>query len=271
MTILIRALLAATALMPIAAQAQENRQSEHRSRVERPEGRQDRPRQDPRAGGGAQRGPQGWEQGQQGQQPGGGRDQLRNGQSRPVQFQGEGRQGYGGSRHDFRGENPGGPDFRSPDARGNPNNGFLSRPGFQGERGRPDRGRPDRGQAWGNQGYRGNAGGYEGRGDRGGAWNRGWRGDNRYNWNSYRQVNRGAYRLPRYYAPGGWGYGYRRFSIGATLSSVLWGENYWIDDPYAYRLPDAYGPYRWVRYYDDAMLVDLRSGRVVDVVYEIFW
>lgn len=107
--------------------------------------------------------------------------------------------------------------------------------------------------------------------DNRGTWNRDWRGDNRYNYNRYRTANRGAYRLPRYYAPSNWGYGYRRFSIGVTLSSVLWNQNYWIDDPYAYRLPDAYGPYRWVRYYDDALLIDVRTGRVVDSVYGIFY
>lgn len=101
------------------------------------------------------------------------------------------------------------------------------------------------------------------------AWNRGWRGDDRYDWNDYRTAHRGAYRLPRYYAPGGGGY--RRVAIGVGLQASLWNRNYWIADPYAYRLPKAYGPYRWVRYYDDALLVDLNSGRVVDAVYGIFW
>lgn len=101
-------------------------------------------------------------------------------------------------------------------------------------------------------------------------WNRGWRNDARYDWSRNRAIDRAAYRLPRYYAPGGWGYGYRRFSIGVTLFSGLFGQNYWIDDPWTYRLPTAYGPYRWVRYYGDALLVDVRSGRVVDTVYDIF-
>ena len=52
---------------------------------------------------------------------------------------------------------------------------------------------------------------------------------------------------------------------------MFFGQDYWLDDPYAYRLPPAYGSYRWVRYYNDAVLVDLRSGMVVDVVYDIFW
>lgn len=101
-------------------------------------------------------------------------------------------------------------------------------------------------------------------------WNRSWRRDRRYDWMGWRSLNRGAYHLPRYYAPYG-GYGYQRFSSGVILEPMFFGQNYWLDDPYAYRLPPAYGPYRWVRYFNDAILVDLRSGLVVDVVYDIFW
>jgi Ni/Co efflux regulator RcnB len=102
-------------------------------------------------------------------------------------------------------------------------------------------------------------------------WNRGWRNDDRYDWNRARLRNRNAYRLPRYYAPPGAGYGYRRFGVGVQLSRSLFQQDYWLDDPYAYRLPPAYGPYRWVRYHGDALLVDLRTGRVIDVVYDIFY
>ncbi len=101
-------------------------------------------------------------------------------------------------------------------------------------------------------------------------WNRSWRRDRRYDWMSWRSLNRGAYHLPRYYGPNG-GYGYQRFSSGVILEPMFFGQDYWLDDPYAYRLPPAYGSYRWVRYYNDAMLVDLRSGMVVDIVYDIFW
>jgi hypothetical protein len=102
-------------------------------------------------------------------------------------------------------------------------------------------------------------------------WNRGWRNDNRYNWQSWRGQNRNAYRLPRYYAPRGYNYGYQRFGIGVTLGSILFSQNYWINDPWDYRLPPAYGPYRWVRYYNDALLVDIDTGEVVDVINDIFW
>ena len=77
--------------------------------------------------------------------------------------------------------------------------------------------------------------------------------------------------MGRYAAPRGWDYGYRRFSVGITLSSLLYANNYWLNDPYAYRLPPAYGTLRWVRYYDDAMLVDVRDGYVVDVIHGFFW
>jgi len=101
-------------------------------------------------------------------------------------------------------------------------------------------------------------------------WNRSWRRDRRYDWLGWRSLNRGAYHLPRYYSPYG-GYGYQRFSSGVILEPMYFGQSYWLDDPYAYRLPPAYGSYRWVRYYNDAVLVDLRSGLVVDIVYDIFW
>jgi len=52
---------------------------------------------------------------------------------------------------------------------------------------------------------------------------------------------------------------------------LLFGSSYWLDDPWSYRLPPAYGPYRWVRYYDDVILVDVRTGYVVDVIHDFFW
>lgn len=112
-----------------------------------------------------------------------------------------------------------------------------------------------------------------GRGAYGGGlvWNRGWRDEGRYDWSRHRRYNRDAYRLPRYYAPGAYGYEYRRFVVGASLSRSFYDQGYWLDDPYLYRLPPAYGPYRWVRYWGDALLVDLRTGRVVDVVHDIFY
>lgn len=78
------------------------------------------------------------------------------------------------------------------------------------------------------------------------------------------------FQVGRYYPPYGYSYGYNRFSIGVVLGSAFFGSNYWINDPYAYRLPAAYEPYRWVRYYDDVLLIDVRNGYVVDVIYDFF-
>ena len=152
-------------------------------------------------------------------------------------------------------------------------------PGYQPVPGAGDRGDPH--NRFRNDGYRGGAqpfagvprGGYGYRPDynRGGGWNRSWREDRRYDWGSYRRYNGELFRLPRYSAPYGYGYGYQRVGIGVVLEEQLFAPDYWIEDPYTYRLPPVDGPYRWVRYYNDALLVDMESGEVVDVVYGIFY
>ena len=101
-------------------------------------------------------------------------------------------------------------------------------------------------------------------------WDRQWRSNSRYNWQSYRRGHPDTYRLGSYYAPYR-GYSYRRLSIGFYLDGLFFSNRYWIADPWQYRLPEVYGPYRWVRYYDDALLVNIYSGEVVDVIYSVFW
>jgi hypothetical protein len=129
----------------------------------------------------------------------------------------------------------------------------------------------DRNRGWqgGGRNYGGNnyRNGY--RGDQRG-WNNNWRQDRRYDWSSYRNSNRDLYRLGRYYAPYR-NYSYRRLGSGSFLEPLFFGSSYWIADPWQYRLPEADGPYRWVRYYDDVLLVDVYSGEVVDVIYDFFY
>lgn len=96
-----------------------------------------------------------------------------------------------------------------------------------------------------------------------------WRRDHRYDWRRHRDRHRSLFRLGWYYDPFGWGY--RRFDIGWTLRPTYWSDRYWLQDPWQWRLPTVYGPYRWIRYYDDALLVDVRTGRVVDVIHDVFW
>lgn len=110
-----------------------------------------------------------------------------------------------------------------------------------------------------------------GRGDYGrGLWNNRWRDDRRYDWRSYRDRNASLFRLGRYYSPyNNWSY--RRVSIGFSLWPLFYSDRYWINDPGYYSLPDVYGPYRWIRYYDDALLVDVQTGEVIDVINNFFW
>ena len=132
------------------------------------------------------------------------------------------------------------------------------------------------GRGWNGQGYNGQ--GYNGHGWHGQAyngqsggprWSNNWRRDPRYDWRGWRDRNRTIFRVGIYYDP--FGYSYRPLSVGFTLSSGYYAPNYWLNDPYEYRLPPAYGSYRWVRYYNDAVLVDIYTGQVVDVLQGFFW
>ncbi|HET9629813.1 MAG TPA: RcnB family protein [Novosphingobium sp.] len=120
------------------------------------------------------------------------------------------------------------------------------------------------------QGWDGDRNGRRWDGSRTGGWDRDWRRDNRFAWQSYRNQHRDVFRMGRYYSPyHNWSY--RRLGIGFMLQPLFFSQNYWIDDPWMYRLPEAYGPYRWIRYYDDALLVNIYDGEVVDVIYDFFW
>lgn len=101
-------------------------------------------------------------------------------------------------------------------------------------------------------------------------WNTRWRSNNRYDWLGWRNHHPSYYQVGYYYAPYR-SYSYRRLSIGFFLDALFFGQDYWIADPWYYRLPEAYGPYRWVRYYDDAVLVNIYSGEVADVIHDFFW
>lgn len=100
-------------------------------------------------------------------------------------------------------------------------------------------------------------------------WANHWRHDRRYDWRRHRDRNRFIFRIGFYSDP--FGYNYRRLGLGSYLYPSYYHSNYWINDPWQYRLPPAYGPYRWVRYHNDALLIDIYSGEVVDVIHGFFW
>lgn len=100
-------------------------------------------------------------------------------------------------------------------------------------------------------------------------WNTTWRNNSRYDWRDWRQHHRSQFHLRVYIDPFGWGY--NRYSIGWRLWPRYFESSYWIVDPWMYHLPPPPPGTRWVRYYNDALLVDLWSGQVIDVIYGVFW
>ena len=100
-------------------------------------------------------------------------------------------------------------------------------------------------------------------------WRGDWRSDRRYDWRSHRRRYSSLFHFGFYRDPFGWGY--QPFSIGWRMWPSYYSRSYWLDDPWQYRLPYAPPGYRWIRYYDDAILVDTWDGRIVDVIRNFFW
>jgi Ni/Co efflux regulator RcnB len=100
-------------------------------------------------------------------------------------------------------------------------------------------------------------------------WSGDWRNDHRYDWRHYRDRNRSIFRIGVYFDPFGWNY--RRYNVGWRLWPSYYSSRYWLNDPWMYRLPYAPPGYRWIRYYDDAVLVDTWDGQIVDVIHNFFW
>ena len=101
------------------------------------------------------------------------------------------------------------------------------------------------------------------------SWSTRWRHDGRYDWQNYRNRHRSLFRLGYYYDPFGWNY--QPYDIGWRLWPSYYSSRFWISDPWEYRLPYAPPGYRWIRYFDDAILVDTWTGEVADVIYNFFW
>ncbi len=99
-------------------------------------------------------------------------------------------------------------------------------------------------------------------------WNRNWRNNGRYDWRGYREQHRSRFHLGYYVDPFGWGY--QAIDIGYRMWPQYYGEQYWLD-PQMYDLPYPPPGCAWVRYYNDAVLIDTYSGSVVDVIPAFFW
>ncbi|MFW2830636.1 RcnB family protein [Sphingomonas sp. ID0503] len=90
----------------------------------------------------------------------------------------------------------------------------------------------------------------------------------RQDWREYRRDHREAYRRPAYVGPRGWSY--RPVNVGYRLQPVYYGNRYVVSDYGRYRLP-APGANRWVRWGNDVLLVNVRTGRVLQVNQGFFW
>ncbi len=72
-----------------------------------------------------------------------------------------------------------------------------------------------------------------------------------------------------YVRPHGWYY--HRWVFGEILPRFFWVRDYWILDYWMFGLPiPPYGCV-WVRYGDDAVLIDTRTGAILQVIYGIFY
>lgn len=91
----------------------------------------------------------------------------------------------------------------------------------------------------------------------------------REDWRDWRRDHRNDYRRPAYVGPRG--YTYRPVAVGYRFQPTYYGRNYWVNDWQRYRLSAPGANRRWVRYGNDVVLVDTRSGRVAAVNRDFFW
>lgn len=89
----------------------------------------------------------------------------------------------------------------------------------------------------------------------------------REDWRDYRRTHRDVYRAGRWSAP----FRYHSWRVGAVIGPTYYSSRYYIADPYRYRLPRPAANLRWVRHYNDVLLVNVRTGRVVQVHRGFFW
>ena len=90
-----------------------------------------------------------------------------------------------------------------------------------------------------------------------------WRRDD---WRSYRNTNRGLYSRGKWNAD----FRYRSFAPGIRITSGYYAPRYYINDYGRYRLPRPGFNQRWIRHYNDVLLVDVRGGRVIDVLRNFY-
>lgn len=81
------------------------------------------------------------------------------------------------------------------------------------------------------------------------------------------QSSRG-HRIGPYRGPDNWEY--RRWRFGDILPEAFWGDQYWLGDYWLFGLEVPPVGYEWVRYGPDALLVNITTGEIAQVVYGEF-
>jgi Ni/Co efflux regulator RcnB len=64
---------------------------------------------------------------------------------------------------------------------------------------------------------------------------------------------------------------YRPVTVGYTLQPAFFGQRYYVSNYNMYQLRSPGRHQRWIRYGDDLLLVNVRSGRVLQVVHNRYW
>jgi Ni/Co efflux regulator RcnB len=89
----------------------------------------------------------------------------------------------------------------------------------------------------------------------------------REDWREYKQRNRNVFRGTRFNAP----FRYRSFNSGVSIGASYYAPRYRVSNYSTYRLP-APGRYQtYVRHYNDVLLVNTRTGRVVQAYRGFYW
>ena len=78
-------------------------------------------------------------------------------------------------------------------------------------------------------------------------------------WRKYRQKNRRAFQATRFNAP----FRYRTFNTGVSIGASYYAPRYRVSNYANYRLPNPGRYQTYVRHYNDVLLVNTRTGRVI--------
>jgi Ni/Co efflux regulator RcnB len=91
--------------------------------------------------------------------------------------------------------------------------------------------------------------------------------ERREDWQDYRQRNRNAFHGSRFNAP----FRYQTFNIGVSIGANYYAPRYRVSNYSNYRLPYPGRYQTYVRHYNDVLLVNTHTGRVIRVYRGFYW